>query len=112
MGEQTKANAKRLMEWLEQRRRPAGIKEIRLAGLLDAQAASAAVGYAVRHDALERTMDPDGRRWLYSLTGRALPFERGAGEALSFEPLISAWGLPRTPLDLPVTSFRRVEAMC
>lgn len=112
MGEQTKANAKRLIEWFKQRASPAGIREIRIAGLLDATAASAAVGYALRHEVLERTMDRDGRRWLYSLTGRPLPSERGPGDALSFDSLISAWGLPRVPLDLPVASCRRIEAMC
>jgi hypothetical protein len=117
MGEQTRLNAGLLIKWFRARcnpdgiHMPAGIKEIKISGLLDAQAASAAVGYAVRHTVLEHfTSKEDGRR-LYRLTGRLLPWERGPEDEISFDSLISAWGLPSVPLDLRVASCRRIEAM-
>ena len=102
MGEQTRLNAGFLIDWFRARctpdgiHAPAGIKEIKASGLLDGQAASAAVGYAVRHNVLEH-FTKDGRR-LYRLTGRMLPWERGPEDEISFDSLISAWGLARTQI--------------
>ncbi|TKC90180.1 hypothetical protein FAZ69_08515 [Trinickia terrae] len=112
MGEQTRLNAATLIGWFRKRKSPAGIKEIKASGLMDAQTASAAVGYAVRHQVLERVKAEDGHRWLYRLTGRPLPAEREPGDVMSFDSLLTAWGLPRVPLDLQVASCRRIEALC
>jgi hypothetical protein len=111
MGEQTRLNAKTLIGWFRARNSAAGIREIKVAGVLDAQAASAAVGYAVRHEVLERVKAKESGRWLYRLTGRLLPSEREPGDVISFDSLLSAWGLPIAPLDLQVASCRRIETM-
>ncbi|ARL04374.1 hypothetical protein [Burkholderia pseudomallei] len=111
MRELTKANAATLVEWLRVKG-PSTLAEIRVGVGLTPREIQNAIGYAIRHGAMEAVKklgESVDRRVRYKLTGRALP---SSDDQLSFEQLLSAWGFPAVPLDLPVIGFRRIELTC
>jgi hypothetical protein len=103
-------NAQKLIRWLRQNQ-PATVAQIAANGVLKSRDASDAVQYGVRHGALERVKRPGvsaNERVQYRLTGQALPVLKTVA-APSFDGLIQAWGIARTPPQLAARTSRKLE---
>lgn len=103
-------NAKRLILWLRQHQ-PATVAQIAASGIMNSRDASDSVQYAVRHGVLERVIRPGGSgnaRVQYRLTGQALPVVKTAAGP-SFDGLLEAWGIARTPPKLEAQTSRKLE---
>ncbi|QQC64363.1 hypothetical protein [Paraburkholderia ginsengisoli] len=103
-------NAQKLIQWLHQHQ-PATVAQIAANGVMNSRDASDAVQYGVRHGVLERVKRPDASanaRVQYRLTGQALPVLKTAA-APSFDGLLQAWGIARTPPQLEARTSRKLE---
>ncbi len=103
-------NAEKLTRWLRQHQ-PATVAQIAANGVLNSRDASDAVQYGVRHGVLERMKRPGASgnaRVQYRLTGQALPV-RKAVAAPSFDGLLQAWGIARTPPNIESHTSRKLE---
>ena len=106
----THNNTKKLMQWLRQHQ-PATVAQIAANGVLNSRDASDAVQYGVRHGALDRVKRPGvsgNERVQYRLTGQALPVLKAAATP-SFDGLLQAWGIARTPPELEAYTSRKLE---
>jgi hypothetical protein len=103
-------NAKQLMQWLRQHE-PATVAQIAANGVLNSRDASDTVQYGVRHGVLERMKRPGAignARVQYRLTGQALPVLKTVA-APSFDGLLQAWGIARTPPHIEAHTSRKLE---
>ncbi|MEM5388345.1 hypothetical protein VSR68_32975 [Paraburkholderia phymatum] len=94
-------NVEKLVRWLREHQ-PATVAQIVANGVMNSRDASDAVQYGVRHGVLERIKRPGARpneRVQYRLTGQALPALKTAPAAPSFDGLLQAWSIARTPPD-------------
>lgn len=108
----TYENARKLMHWMRQHQ-PATVAQIAAGGLLNSREASDTVQYGVRHGVFERIKQPGAggnERVQYRLTGHALPVHKAA-PVPSFDGLLQAWGIARTPPDLKTGATRRLESL-
>jgi hypothetical protein len=103
-------NAHKLIQWLREHQ-PATVAQIAANGVMNSRDASDAVQYGVRHGVQERVKRPGASadaRVQYRLTGKALPIPK-TGPAPSFDGLLEAWGIARTPPRLEVRTARKIE---
>ena len=103
-------NAQKLIQWLH-KHQPATVAQIAANGLMNSRDASDAVQYGVRHGVLERVKRPGASansRVQYRLTGQALPVPKTV-TAPSFDGLLQAWGIARTPPQLEAPTSRKLE---
>lgn len=100
-------NAQVVIDWLT-RAGQASLAEIRAAGVMRIRDAKSAVDYAVRHGSLEKCTHPH-ELGVYRTTGKALPAPKSTrATPPTFDLLLQAWGITRTPPTLMVsTSLRR-----
>jgi hypothetical protein len=104
-------NAQKLIDWLRQYQ-PATVAQVAAAGVRNSRDASDAVQYATRHGVLERIKRPGAsasERVQYRLTGHALPVLNATPAAPSFDGLLLAWGIARTPPRLPAHTSHKME---
>lgn len=105
------SNAQKLVGWLRQYQ-AATVAQVAATGMMNSRDASDAVQYATRHGVLERINRPGAsasERVQYRLTGHALPVLKTSPAAPSFDGLLLAWGIARTPPRLPARTSRKVE---
>jgi len=106
----THDNASKLMQWLH-KHQPATVAQIAANGVLNSRDASDAVQYGVRHGVLERIKRPGASgnaRVQYRLTGQALPVLKNVSGP-SFDGLLHAWGIARTPPNIKARTSRKLE---
>ena len=95
----THDNAEVLLAWFRERA-SATVSEIAASGLMKSRTASDAVQYALRNGALERVVRSGAsakERVHYRATGIALPASRTQAGQLSFDGLLTAWGIVLEP---------------
>ncbi|NPT62458.1 hypothetical protein [Paraburkholderia elongata] len=105
------SNAQKLVDWLRENQ-PATVAQVAATGMMNSRDASDAVQYATRHGVLERIKRPGAsasERVQYRLTGHALPALKSAPVAPSFDGLLLAWGIARTPPRLPAHTSHKLE---
>lgn len=104
----SRESAKLLFVWLGTHA-PASIAQIRAAGLFQARDAHFAIQFGLRwgiFGAENRSLARQDERTAYSLTGKPFPAERELPAEPSFDGLLSAWGIARTPPTLPSVPTR------
>ena len=105
----THENAEILLAWFRERA-SATVSEIVASGLMKSRTASDAVQYALRNGALERIVRSGAsakERVHYRATGISLPALRTQTGQLSFDSLLTAWGIVLVPPRLLSTESRR-----
>lgn len=104
-------NTETLVDWLRQHQ-PATVAKITVSGLMNSRDASDAVQYAARHGILERIRRPGAsatERVQHRLTGQQLPVLKAAPAVPSFDSLLQAWGVARTPPRRVAQTSRKLE---
>jgi len=105
----THGNAEMLLAWFRERS-SATVSEIVASGLMKSRTASDAVQYALRNGALERIVRSGAsakERVHYRATGISLPAPRTQTGQMSFDGLLTAWGIVLDPPRLLSTGSRR-----
>jgi hypothetical protein len=104
-------NAEKLISWLR-KHQPATVAEIAAHKVMNSRDASDAVQYGVRHGVLERIKRSGAsasERVQYRLTGQPLPTLKSAPPTPSFDGLLQAWGIARTPPRLVAHTSRKLQ---
>ncbi|MBC8751293.1 MULTISPECIES: hypothetical protein [Paraburkholderia] len=104
------SNAQKLIRWLRQNQ-PATVAQIAANGVMNSRDASDAVQYGVRHGVFDRIKRPGAsanERVQYRLTGQSLPALKSA-PVPSFDGLLQAWGIARTPPRLRAPTSRKLQ---
>lgn len=105
------SNAQKLLPWLR-KHQPATVAQIAAHGVMNSRDASDAVQYGVRHGVLERIKQPGAsanERVQYRLTGHPLPLLKSTPPATSFDGLLQAWGIARTPPRLATRTSHKLQ---
>jgi hypothetical protein len=105
------SNAQKLVSWLREHQ-PATVAQIAAHRVMNSRDASDAVQYGVRHGVFERIKRPGAsanQRVQYRLTGQPLPALKSMPPAPSFDGLLQAWGIARTPPRLAAPTSRKLQ---
>lgn len=105
------SNAQKLVSWLLDHQ-PATVAQIAAHRVMNSRDASDAIQYGVRHGVLERIKQAGAsanERVQYRLTGHPLPLLKSAQPAPSFDGLLQAWGIARTPPQLAAYTSRKLQ---
>lgn len=93
----TVLNVQRLVEYLAEHE-PCTVQTVVRSGLMTSPEAHAAIQYGINHGVIaweKHSAAPPEERIQYRLTGQ--PLIRNNTRPLSFDALLEAWGIPRTP---------------
>ena len=106
-------NVEKLLKFLG-KNKPASVAHVVASGLLNIRDTQDAFQYGVNAGVFDRIKVEGagrGERTQYTWNGKQLPADLGA-PALTFEPLLEAWGIAIIPPMLQHESSRRYEDVC